>query len=118
MTFEEKMTRSEPECPTCRGELCAYVIMTVGEDRYRRWLRRFFGWCMKCDAGFEVYEFVAAGAAWRVHKYRPYKQVDKNCEPVATGDWVIVNEMPEPAPVIIGPGGDFDQAFSLGRAGK
>jgi len=83
-------------------------------DRYGRIIRRYFAWCFECNRGFEVIQFAKNGR-WLIHKYQPYTIVGHTYHSKATGEWTILNELPEPAPVVVGPGGDYDKQIELNK---
>ncbi|MHC4620356.1 MAG: hypothetical protein ACYTEQ_21615 [Planctomycetota bacterium] len=74
--------------------------------------RHYFGWCGRCDCGFEVVQF-KDGEHWRIHKYRYYTVVKGIDGALPSSKWQVAYEMPKPAPVVLGPGGDYDQPVEL-----
>jgi len=98
-------------CPRCIEQLSGYSIITEGPDRYGRYIREYFGWCIHCDTGFEVVQFKKDGR-WPIHKYR-YYAAKAGCKKIPPSEWTILNELPEPPAVVTGPGGDYDKAIEL-----
>lgn len=96
-------------CPHCFRLLTSPFLADQGKDSYNRELRTYYGWCFECKLGAMVIQFFRDGR-WIIHKYQNYELFDtlNLCRP--SGDWVKVNEIPEPAPVVTGPGGDFTQS--------
>jgi hypothetical protein len=85
-----------------------------GPDRYGRELRKYLGFCPACNLGCEVIQFHRDGR-WVIHRYQHYQIAGSAMHCVADGKWVTINELPEPAPVVVGPGGEFDkQIYPLG----
>ena len=109
-----QQTVKDVVCPNCFHELPFPEIVSQGTDRYGRELRTYFAWCFNCDIGCEVIQFAKdtpTGKRWAIHKYQHYKLVGQaNCC-IPTGQWKILNELPEPAPAVTGPGGDYDKHF-------
>jgi hypothetical protein len=99
-------------CPKCHSQLPYAAVLDVQTDRYKRTIREYFGWCDKCDCGCDVVQFID-GNTWRVHKYRYYEPVEGMDAIIPPGEWQMIDELPEPAPIVIGPGGDFDQPIKL-----
>jgi len=103
-------------CPVCAKPLPYPRICSHKKDRYGREIRTYFGWCFFCansncdDAGCEVIQFKRDNK-WFIHKYQQYA-IDRQhdtCRPA--GKWITLNELPEPAPVVTGPGGDYDKSI-------
>jgi len=46
-----------------------------------------------------------------MHKYRPYVLVEKKVTPAER--WQIIHLLPEPAPIVTGPGGEYDKSVEL-----
>jgi len=105
-------TIADVVCPKCYNSIPYPSMPEQGHtDRYGRTIRTYFGWCFKCGLGHQVIQFLQYGK-WHIHKYQTYRLVsNENCKPF--GDWIIVNELPEPAPVVLGPGGDYDKQINL-----
>ena len=99
-------------CPKCSGEVPGASLSQLKGDGYGRLTRTCFGWCLACSIGFEVVQFRCEGN-WHVHKYRYYAAFVAN-RPAPERGWTIVNELPDPAPIVLGPGGDFRQPIELG----
>ncbi len=110
---EEKQTETGVICPKCFRELAGKLVLPTYTDRYKRIIREYYGWCDKCDVGFEVVQFkMQVKGGWRIHKYRLYRACDQDDKPIPTTGWLIVNHLPEPAPVVTGPGGEYDKSFT------
>jgi hypothetical protein len=58
---------------------------------------------------YAVVEFLRDGE-WHIHKYRFYEVPATKKPP---GDWIVLNELPEAPPLVVGPGGDFDKQVEL-----
>jgi len=110
ITMVEQIIRTGQEtvegvvCPVCYKPMPGTVIIQRPADRYGRVIRTYFGWCLACNAGCEVVQFQKDGK-WLIEKHRPYSP-----EPLA---WQKVNSLPESAPIVLGPGGDFDSDIEL-----
>lgn len=111
-TDNQLQTVQDVVCPKCFKPLVAPTLVNKGTDNYGRQLRTYFGWCFECDLGAEVIQFFR-DQRWLIHKYQHYDLIAeyKQCKP--SGRWVTLNELPEPAPVITGPGGDFVQLHDI-----
>ncbi|MCJ7777633.1 MAG: hypothetical protein MUP16_04900 [Sedimentisphaerales bacterium] len=115
-------------CPKCFRELAGPAV--AGErDRYGRITRSYFGWCFECDIGFEVVQFKLKEIAyincnctgdknigyglngWLINKYRLFKKLEGSDKPQPVTAWLTMNPLPEPAPVITGPGKEYDKPF-------
>ena len=96
-------------CPECGRPIPLSTIMWCGTDRYNRTTRRYLGGCLSCLRRYAVIEFLQDGK-WLIHKYR-YYEVPATKKP--PGDWIILNELPEAPPVVIGPGGEYDKQIEL-----
>lgn len=97
-------------CPVCYKPLANAQIIPQ-PDRYRE-LRRYLGFCGTCHVGSEVIQFKRDGR-WVIHKYQVYSYIGQLTHCQASGKWVTLNELPEPAPVVTGPGGEYDQQIRL-----
>lgn len=99
-------------CPHCFKLLTSPFLADQGKDSYDRELRTYYGWCFDCKLGAMVIQFLRDGR-WVIHKYQDYELFDtlNFCRP--SGGWVKINEIPEPAPVVTGPGGDFMKYHEL-----
>jgi hypothetical protein len=86
-------------------------LLPTEPSRYHK-LRSYLGFCFECNCGCEVVQFVV-GERWLIHKYQKYNLVASGiaCEP--TGEWIELNKMPQPAPVVLGPGGEYDTHINL-----
>jgi len=101
-------------CPQCYHHLPWPSIVDNETDRYGRKIRTYFGWCFKCSQGYEVIQF-QKNDRWHVHKYQPYKIAGENVMK-PSGNWTVVNELPEPPFIVTGPGGDYDKASKIDEA--
>jgi hypothetical protein len=104
-------------CPLCFHHVIDPTIMTEGTDQQGRQLRTYFGYCSKCSAAHVVIQFVRNGR-WVIHKYRPAIVLEASNEIEVSQNWQLMNELPparnsqQPAPVVIGPGGDFTKEIT------
>jgi hypothetical protein len=126
MNNEQTMTIEAVVCPEDFTPIKATVLPSQ-TNRYQTEFRTYLGYCQKCNCGWEVIQFKREGR-WVIHKYQKYliKQVGsdgcsfvspmkelppiRQCGP--SGKWIQLNELPEPAPVIMGPGGEYDEGFT------
>lgn len=69
------------------------------------------GGCLNCLRRYVVVEFLQDGK-WLIHKYR-YSEVLAAKKP--PGDWIILNELPEAPPVVVGPGGEYEEQIDFGQ---
>jgi len=100
-------------CPKCFRPLPG-PRMFDEPDRCGRELRKYLGFCPACNLGCEVIQFKRDGR-WVIHRYQYYPVVDTAMHCVGLGKWVMLNEMPEPAPIVLGPGGEYDkQIYPVG----
>lgn len=112
-------------CPKCFRELMGPEVVGK-EDRYGRITRSYFGWCIACDVEFEVVQFKHSQespfliatpnlqinkSGWLIHKYRLFKKLEGSDKPQPVTAWLTMNKLPEPAPVITGPGKEYDKSF-------
>jgi hypothetical protein len=102
----------EVVCPQCYHLLSNPAIIDVVADGYSRTIRRYFGWCFKCNNGFEVFQF-QQNEHWKFHKYRTYRYVGNIPHYIPSGNYIEVQALPEPAPVVLGPGGKYNQSYDL-----
>jgi len=103
-----RRTTADCICPKCFRPLPGTRIFPQ-EDRYGRQIRQYLGFCLDCNLGCEVVQFHRENR-WLIHKYQYYKPIGTHCR--GTGEWVTINELPEPAPVVTGPGGEFDKQIT------
>jgi hypothetical protein len=106
-------------CPVCFGGLPHAQIVTQKADEHGNEIRTYFGWCFECNRGYAVIQF-ARGNRWLIHKYMQYalsevsasagEMIINHCKPEQ--DWVVLNDLPRPAPVVLGPGGDFTKQIT------
>jgi hypothetical protein len=107
-------------CPKCLRELTG-PTMSGEKDRYGRTTRTYFGWCLACDIGFEVVQFKLENvgpstklrAGWLINKYRLFKMLEGSEKPQPVTQWLVMNPLPEPAPVVTGQSQEFDKPFTL-----
>jgi len=101
-------------CPKCFRELMGPAV-SGKQDQYGRTTRSYFGWCVNCDVGFEAIQFKQGDTkfGWLIHKYRFFKILEGSDKPQPVTAWLTMNELPEPALVVIGPGGDFNQHYDF-----
>ena len=107
-------------CPMCFKLLPYPSVVDEGVDRYHGRLRTYYGWCPVCERGACVIQFARDGR-WVIHKYRKAILLDGAGEVRLVDDWVVLNELPEVAPVMLGPGGDYNRPFTpevVGLFGK
>ena len=97
-------------CPLCFRPV-DHKMIPVKADRYGREIRSYMGFCRSCQVGCEVVQF-RRDDRWVIHRYQLYKYVGQNIHCVGTGQWTTLNELPDPAPIVVGPGGDFDQRIT------
>jgi hypothetical protein len=100
------------ECPLCRKPVTKGASVWERPDRYGRQLRNCYVWCLGCGCGFHIVQFMADDGRWRDHKYIRYVRGQRGSAGPCS-DWVVVAELPEPAPVVVGPGGEFDEGYDL-----
>ena len=98
-------------CPICFKPM-AYPRIEAVADRYGREIRQCLGFCTMCHLGSEAIQFKRDGR-WVIHKYQVYAYVGEVTHCQAAGKWVMLNQLPEPAPIVTGPGGEFDQQIRL-----
>ena len=102
---KEPVIVSDIACPLCGRGLPTAVVMPETTDRFGATRRGYFGWCLPCGRGIEAVQ-INFGGAWRIERYRLYiqRQVGGRCE---TGAWINSIRIEPPAPIVLGPGGDF-----------
>jgi len=98
-------------CPVCGEKFVLPRVTPSPAGSCGRQIRQVFGWCFQCDRGLAMIQF-ASGDSWLTHEYQEYT-LDENDKPVLAGKWVKVFAMPEPAPVVVGCGGDFYRPVNL-----
>lgn len=103
-------TVKDAVCPKCLKHLQSPTVLPAKTDRYDRTTREYLGFCFDCNLGFSVVQF-AKDERWLIHKFQIYGYIGKvdSCCPM--GKWQVLNELPEPAAVVTGPGGDYVQPF-------
>lgn len=109
---EQKVAHLVPGivCPNCFKSLMGFCMLRSWRDRYARRLRQYMGWCLDCQTGSEVVQFLA-DEKWTIHKHRYYAVVIQDGKTVPTGDWQTMNELPEPPAIVTGPGGDYCRGY-------
>jgi len=95
-------------CPLCFQALPNPAILPLA-DRYGRELRKYLGFCPNCKLGCETIQFRRDGR-WVIHRYQIYAYIGTYVQ--KTGNWITLNGLPEPAPIVTGPGGDFDRRIT------
>jgi hypothetical protein len=106
---EQEVLTKDVACPECGRPIPLSTILLSGTNRYNRTTRSCLGGCLDCLRRYEVVEFLQNGK-WLVHKYR-YDEVLAAKKP--PGDWIILNDLPEAPPVVLGPGGEYDKQIEL-----
>lgn len=99
-------------CPACSSKLQCPNVTPGKADRYDRIIREVFGWCFECAAGFAFFQFKNNGR-WLTNKYREYFEGETEGQYCSPGPWKVLYELPEPSPVVLGVGGDYDTAIDL-----
>lgn len=97
-------------CAKCFRHIQYPQIVSKGTDRYGRTIRTYFGWCFGCHIGCEVIQFERDGR-WVIHKYQNYAVKDGSHSQLSN-KWTVLNELPESAAVVLGPGGDYDKQIN------
>ena len=138
MNNEQTITIEAVVCPQCFKPIQAQVL-PAQTNRYQTEFRTYLGYCFKCNCGWEVVQFKKTQgdppvALWLIHKYQKYPvrmmgtdgcsathpmgmdTIVEKCHP--SGKWTMLNEMPEPAPVLTGPGGEYDKEWPPGIKGE
>jgi hypothetical protein len=117
-----KPPKAEPKiipdavCPVCFKQLESPTIIQQGTDLYKRELRTYFGYCPNCSGGCIVVQFKRE-ERWIIHKFRPAVVVGLASVLEISNKWQLMSEPPEPAPVMLGPGGDFKEPITPGTKG-
>lgn len=104
-------TSSAIVCPACYMQIDEPTIMADGADEFGRRLRTYFGYCHKCRAAHVVIQFKRE-ERWVIHKYRPAVVLGTANIIHISDNWRLMSELPPPAPVMLGPGGDFKKPYS------
>jgi len=123
---EKPITVPDAVCPNCWRPIERPIILPEWKDDYGRQFRIYYGYCFGCKLGFEVVQFLREDlrpktkdqgqkGRWVVYKCQTYcyKGEDSECEKI--GEFIL-NELPQPAPVVIGPGGDFNEQIEIKHA--
>jgi hypothetical protein len=98
-------------CPIC-FKPTAYPRIEAVADRYGREIRQCLEFCTACKLGSEMVQFKRDGW-WVTYKYQVNAYVGELTHCQASGKWVTLNDLPEPAPVVTGPGGEYDKQITL-----
>jgi len=107
---EQREAVRDVVCPKCFKDISESAVVLSGQKRYGRELRTYFGWCLDCQLGFEVIQFLQ-DEKWFIHKYRYYAaSLDR---PIPSKQWQLINDLPDAPVVVIGPGGDYDKQINL-----
>ena len=117
----KQAVKSDIVCPACYKPVQGCSIIDGGKDDYGRQTRHYMGWCCNCNMGFEAVQFMAQHAEeprWLLHKWRYYAMVQALGKPLPQRGWQKVNELPETAPVVTGPGGEYNKSFTPGTMGR
>jgi len=100
-------------CPGC-DEHCCYPNVRVIDDKYGRQLREVSGWCIGCDVGYIVRQFLNDDGKWLTYEYRKYiHNMNGGPKMSPVGPWVKGYSLPDPAPVVTEPGGDYVKQVEL-----
>jgi len=123
-TDNKSKTVADAVCPNCFKLMENPTMMPERTDDFDRTLRSYLGWCMQCGLGFEVVQFLREDRSqktedrgqkkgrWIIHKCKVYAIIGEDkCKRL--GEEIIFNELPEPAPIVIGPGEDFNQQIEI-----
>ena len=100
-------------CLKCYRPVLA-SLLTPKPDRYGRKLRHYLGFCVDCQIGCEVeqYQSVTGDEVWYLVRHRFWVYGGAG-EMVFDREWAVDADMPEPAPVCVGTGGDYDRQIYL-----
>ena len=98
-------------CPTCGKPPTSASVGRATGGRCGPHRRRYYGWCNGCNRGCEVEQFWAAGS-WRIARYRRYEAMGPR--QTRRGPWVEACRIEPGAPIVVGPGGDYDNAVTPG----
>ena len=102
---------SDCVCPICFKPMTGPRIIAQA-DRYGREIRQCLGFCTVCNLGSETIQFKRDGR-WVIHQYQVYAYIGQLTHCQASGRWVTLNALPEPAEVVVGPGGEYDKEIRL-----
>ena len=112
---KEQAVKSDIVCPACYKPVAGCTVIGGDEDDYGRQVRHYMGWCCNCNMGFEAVQFLAEHAGnprWILHRWQYYAMVQALNKNLPQAGWQIVNELPVPAPVVTGPGGEYNESFT------
>ncbi len=116
MVKQEKQGRAvvTTACPACGIMFAGRKEQPVKADRYGRVIQETYAWCVSCKRGYNFVSFEENGR-WTIHKYVTYIESEAAGKtiPVATVD---LSPLPKVAPVIFGPGGDYDVPMDIRTA--
>ena len=104
--------KNDVVCPKCYKPLAGATLVDSCKDDYGRVLRNYYSWCLKCNQGFEVIQFLKC-ERWHIHKYRYYTAILKGDGLAPPANWQKVLDLPDPDPVVLGPGGDYRHGCEL-----
>ncbi len=93
-------------CSQCYKPLKVPSVTVSPRDRYGTRLRHYNGFCFHCEQGCIVIQF-ERDSKWLIHSFNPLRY--ESGKFAGIGDWIVVNPLPEPPAVLIGPGGDYDK---------
>lgn len=105
----------ETVCPACGLVFTGRKGQPARSDRYGRRTKESYAWCVSCKRGYNFVSFEDDNGLWVIHKYVTYIESEASGKsiPVAT---VELSPMPKVAPVITGPGGDYDVPMDIKTA--
>ena len=127
MTDKQQIMNGSIVCPECFVQIPGTKVLPTQINRYHTEFRTYLGYCTKCSSGYEVIQFKKKDH-WLINKYQKYpiKQIGSDggsllgpmntlpgivqCRP--SGKWTTLYELPEPAPVLTGPGEEYDEGFT------
>lgn len=109
----QKAAEGVPDCvcPLCFKPMANASMMAL-PDRYGRKIRKYFGFCPACRLGSRSIQFERDGR-WIIHQYQIYDYVSEFSHSPPKGKSVTLNDLPEPAPIVTGPGGEYDKQITL-----
>lgn len=100
-------------CPLCFKPAKYPVVLEARTNRYGLTTRAYFGHCRQCNQTVHVEQFLA-GDKWHIHRWRSHVQSLPGSDADIYTVWHTVEPLPDPAaPVVTGPGGDYDAHHTL-----